>query len=71
MESKYYTVILEVSETHTRTLEIPEVDAKGEGDAVNVAKKMYMAGRSSHHFILIDEYVDDQYVVGATAKEDE
>ena len=66
---KYYTVTLEVSETHTRTLEIPEVDAKGEGDAVNIAKKMYLDG--SDHFTLCNEDVDDQYVVGATAKEDE
>lgn len=71
MESKYYTVILEVSETHNRTLEIPEVEAKGEGDAANVARQMYLDGSEPHHFILIDEYVDDQYVVGATAKEDE
>ena len=67
--SKYYTVTLEVSETRILTLEIPEVEAKGEGDAVNIAKKMYLDG--SDHFTLCNEDVDDQYVIGATAKEDE
>ena len=45
------------------------MEAKGEGDAVNIAKKMYLDG--SDHFTLCNEDVDDQYVIGATAKEDE
>jgi len=66
---KYYTVTLEVREMRTLTLEVIEVEAKGEEDAVNIAKKMYLDG--SDHFTLCNEDVDDQYVVGATAKEDE
>jgi hypothetical protein len=68
---KYYTVTLEVSETHSLTVEIVEVEAKGEGDAVNIAKKMYLNGSERHHFTICHDDVDDQYVVDATAKEDE
>jgi hypothetical protein len=69
MEGKYYTVTLEVSETHNLTVEIIEVEAKGEGDAANIARQMYLDG--SEHFTLIHDDTDDRYVVGATAKEEE
>jgi len=71
--SKYYTVTLEVSETHSLTVEIIEVEAKGEGDAVNIAKKMYLDGGGlfGEHFTICHDDVDDLYVVDATAKEDE
>ena len=69
--SKSYTVTLEVSETHNLTLEIIEVEAKGEGDAANIARQMYLNGSERHHFTLIHDDTDDRYVVGATAKEEE
>ena len=67
--SKSYTVTLEVFETRVLTLEIIEVEAKSEGDAINIAKKMYLDG--THHFTLCNEDVDDQHIADATAKEEE
>ena len=69
--SKSYTVTLEVSETHSLTVEIIEVEAKGEGDAINIAKKMYLDNDTRHLFIICHDDIDDQYVVDATAKEEE
>jgi len=73
MMSKYYTVTLEVSETHNLTLEIPEIEAKSEGEAANIARQIYLnPGRLERQYIIpIHTDVDDKYVVDATAKEEE
>ena len=68
---KNYTVTLEVCETCTLTLELPEIEAEDGAEACSLAKKMYLNGNSRHHFKLCTEDTDDQHVMFATAEEDE
>mgnify|MGYP003656632090 CR=1 FL=1 len=68
---KNYTVTLEVCETRTLTLEIPEIEAEDGAEACGLAKKMYLNGNSNHHFELCSEDTDDQHVMFSAAEEDE